>query len=225
MPIWSPSRHRADDPGYRFDLAYKTGLLDVLGVCGADAAGGHRATRRLRPEDLRLGTRGRVHVALLRRRIPPPAPAGGDSGAHEGPGGGHGLAYYGSRAYRFNGRNFGYVAARHLRPRDAFETLVALLATNVRHAIRIETAPLSVVKDTIAGFIDGLRHREASHEPAGFSRLPAELQQLRHSLAGHDPISARAPAAADPANPPRAVIKYYERRARYYPDNAATLRF
>jgi len=215
----------ADDPEHRFDLGYKTGLLTFWG-CAAlirrsvlDEVGGfdpeifvwaHELEFMIRFYDKGFRHLHLPEVTAIHMKDPTTLP---------------GFSYYGSPTYRFNARNFGYVAAKHLRLRDACEALVALLATNVRHAIRIEPAEFSVVRDTLAGFARGLRHREAVQNrdlsrayrrnfhdfasPWWFSRPPREWLRRR-----------------DPGSPPPGRgDEYFETRRRFYPERAATLQF
>jgi GT2 family glycosyltransferase len=64
------------------------------------------------------------------------------------------------RPYRLNARHFAYIAAKLLRPRDAVEAFLALLARDVRDAVRVDPPALTSVLDTVKGFVHGLRHRE-----------------------------------------------------------------
>ncbi len=63
------------------------------------------------------------------------------------------------RAYRVNFHNFGYVAAKLLRRRDATEALIALLARNMRDGWRMDPLAYTGMSDTLSGFRHGLRHR------------------------------------------------------------------
>jgi GT2 family glycosyltransferase len=212
------------DPDYRFDLAYKTGLLTFWG-CAAlvrrevlDEIGGFDPKIFVWAHEvefmMRFYDRGYRHLHL------PEVIA-----VHmKDPSGGHGLAYYGSPAYRFNAVNFGYVVARHLRARDAAEALVALLALNVRHAIRIETAGIGVVKDTIVGFARGLRNRE----PLQNKELSRTYRRDFYSFAGPWRVMRglrERMQPVDPNNPPRPTAEFYEARPELYPDGAASLKF
>jgi GT2 family glycosyltransferase len=69
------------------------------------------------------------------------------------------------RPYRVNFRHWGYIAAKLLRRRDAAETLVALLAQNVRNALREDPLMIRGVADALRGFAHGLRHREPLRNP------------------------------------------------------------
>jgi GT2 family glycosyltransferase len=63
------------------------------------------------------------------------------------------------RSFRLNARNWGYIAAKLLRPRDAVEALVALLVKHVRDGVKLHRAAFRGIPDTLRGFAHGLRHR------------------------------------------------------------------
>jgi len=63
-------------------------------------------------------------------------------------------------SYRANKRNFAYTAARHLRPRDAVGTLVALLVDSVVDGHRLDRVAYRGIPDAIRGFRHGLKHRQ-----------------------------------------------------------------
>jgi GT2 family glycosyltransferase len=63
--------------------------------------------------------------------------------------------------YMINARHFAYVAGKLLRPRDAFEALVALLVRNLRDGVRDDRMALRALPVTLAGFAKGIRHRSA----------------------------------------------------------------
>lgn len=208
----------ASNPGYRFDRAYRTGLLNFWG-CAAlvrrhvlSEIGGFDPRIFVWAHEVEFMMRffdsGFCHLHL------PEVTA-----IHmKEPGG------LNPRAMRFNARNFSYVAAKHLRPQDALVALLALMVTNIRHAVRIRVVSFGVISDTIAGFVHGLRHRK----PLTNAQVSRVYRRHFNSYAFPWLLMRslwERLRPADPANPPRAVLKYYERRARYYPDNAATLRF
>jgi GT2 family glycosyltransferase len=135
------------------------------------------------------------------------------------------------RSYRINARNFGYVAAKLLRRRDAVEALIALLAHDIRDGLRIDRVALRAVPDTLRGYAHGLRHRNPVRN-ADVSRayrrsflsfaspwwLSRPLGELLRALPGETRQRRR----------PRGIgrrERYYSERARYYPEHAATLRF
>jgi GT2 family glycosyltransferase len=132
------------------------------------------------------------------------------------------------RPYRINAHNFAYVAAKFLRPREAVETFIALLARNARDALRSDRVAWKAVPDTFSGFAHGLRHRrpvapeisryyrrnfETFAAPWALSRTPATM--VRDALT---PASRRAASSARRAG-------YFEQRADAYPDTARVLGF
>jgi GT2 family glycosyltransferase len=215
----------ADYPEHRFDHDYKTGLLTFWGCAALVRRSALNEVGGFDPEIflwahevefmVRFYDKGFRHlhlpeVSAIHMKDPHAALE---------------WRYYGSPTYRFNARNFGYVAAKHLRARDAFEALVALLATNVRHWIRIDLAPLSVVSDTLAGFARGLKNRE----PVRNRELSRAYRRNFYDFAS--PWWFSRPLREwvrprDPDSPPRGrEDEFFERRARYYPTSAATLDF
>lgn len=214
----------AGNPDYRFDLAYKTGLLTFWGCAVLIRRDALARTGGFDPELfvwahevewlLRFYDRGFRHLHL------PEVTA-----VHmKDPGDGDARTYYGSRSYRLNQRHFGYIAARHLRGREAVATLVALLAQNVRHALRVDTADLAVVKETLGGFRRGLQRRDPLRN-AAISRV-----YRRNFYSFSPPWWVMRPPLErlrerDPEDPPRRVREYYESRRDFYPRQAATLAF
>jgi GT2 family glycosyltransferase len=226
------SRHT--DPDYRFNDAYRTGLLSFWG-CAAlmrrevvEALGGYDPQIFVWANELefmiRFFDRGFRHlhapdiVAVHMKDDP----------------GGRWQDYYGSPAYRINAKHFAYIAGKLLTPRDAIEGFIALLTHNLRDTVRVNRRAATAIPETVKGFAGGLRHRdpvsrpEVSHtyrrrfgsfaSPWWFSRpahqvllgLPGEL--LRRVL--------RRPPKPEP--PGRKEL-YYAERARYYPQTPATL--
>jgi hypothetical protein len=149
--------------------------------------------------------------------------------------GGHWTSYAISREYAINTRNWAYIAAKLLRPRDAVEALIALLAVNVRDGLSVNRRALRAVPLGLRGFARGLRRRrpvraevsrayrqnfESFASPWWMSRPPRELvraapRELLRALRG-------APVGEAP---PDDRGGYYASRPRYYPDGAATLDF
>lgn len=213
----------ADDPEFRFDLDYRTGLLTFWGCAAMIRRSALEEVGGFDPEIfvwahevefmIRFYDKGYRHLHL------PEVTAVHMKDSK------FGHVYYSSPNYRFNARNFGYIAAKHLRARDAFEVLVALLASNVRNAIRMPPAGFSVVRMTLAGFARGLRHRE----PLENRELSRAYRHNFYDFAGPWKLS-RAPRewlrVRDPDSLPQGrVDEYFEQRARYYPTSAATLEF
>lgn len=211
----------ADDPDFRFDHIYKTGLMTFWGCAvlirreALERTGGFDPKIFVWAHEvefmLRFYDRGFRHLHL------PEVTA-----VHmKDPSSSEGERYYGSPAYRFNARNFGYVVGKHLRARDAFEGFVALLATDVRHGIRIEAAPISAVRETIAGFASGLRSRSPVQNPEVSRAYRHNFNSFASPWWFMDSLRRRL----RPTDEPQGSEKYYATRSRYYPDSAASLRF
>ena len=223
-----------DNPEYRFNERYRTGLLTFWG-CSVlmrrsvlEALGGYDPEIFVWANELEFMLRffdhGFRHLHL------PEVEA-----VHMKETGSHWSEYFGIRAYRINARHFAYVAAKLMRPRDAFEAIVALLVGGVRDAVRHNPVAIKAVPESIKGFTHGLRHRspvsvEVSRafrmnfhsyaSPWWVSRPPAQLllalpRELMRLL--------RRKPEEDP--PPGRDDQYYAERARYYPAGAATLQF
>jgi glycosyltransferase involved in cell wall biosynthesis len=139
--------------------------------------------------------------------------------------------------YRINARHFAYIAAKLLRPRDSAEAFVALLARDVRDAIRVEPVVIKAVLDTVLGFIHGLRHRaplrnaevsrfyrrnfETFASPWWLARPPGNL--LR-ALPGE--VAARVIRGRTRPEGIGRRESYFDERATFYPDeDAAVLEF
>jgi len=224
------------DPTYRYDLiAYRTGLLTFWG-CSVlmrheviDQLGGFDPQIFVWGHELefmlRFYDRGFRHLHLpevVAVHIKDPST--------------HWTDLVRSQAYRNNTRNWAYIAAKHLRPRHALATLVALLAINVRDGLSVDRRALGVAPGALAGFARGLRSRgkpvgaeisrtyrqnfESFASPWWFSRPPRELvraapREMARAMTGR-PIGEA---------PPIDRRGYYDERARYYPREAATLEF
>lgn len=217
----------ADEPGYRFDQAYRTGLLTFWG-CAAlirreviEEIGGYDPEIFVWAHEvefmLRFFDRGFRHLHL------PEVVAVHmkDTGR-----GGHWTEYFGSRAYRVNSRHFGYVAGKQLRAREAAATLLALLALNVRDGARADRAAFAVIPETIRGFARGVRNREPVRNP----EISRTYRHNFYSFASPWWVSRRPRellGMADPQAPPveERVDHYFRERSRYYPETTATLSF
>jgi GT2 family glycosyltransferase len=130
--------------------------------------------------------------------------------------------------YRMNARHFAYIAAKHLRRRDAAEAFLALLFRDVRDAVREEPVVIKAVLDTVKGFINGLRHRQPvrNRELSRFYRRNFETYASPWWLAR----PARELVRALPREIAQRVIAgerrpeglgrradYFDDRARFYP--------
>jgi GT2 family glycosyltransferase len=214
-----------DDPEYRFDLAYKTGLLAFWGCAALIRREALEQTGGFDPEIfvwaheveymLRFYDHGFRHLHLP--EVTAVHMKASNSGA--------GLEYFGSPAYRYNARNFGYVVGKHLWPRDAFETLVALLALNIRHGLRIETANVTVARDTLSGFVSGMRHRDRLRNRSVSRTYRRNFYSFASPWWVMRPPREWLRGIPDAGPRPRRVEEYFEARRRYYPDSAASLRF
>jgi GT2 family glycosyltransferase len=135
------------------------------------------------------------------------------------------------RTYRVNARHFAYIAAKLFGRRDALEALFALLSRAVRDGLRADLAALKAVPDILKGFAHGLRRRQPlrNAELSGFYRANFEsfasfwwfARPPRELLRAYprEILGRQEPARSE------RIDEYYERRARYYPDHAATLDF
>ncbi|HKP88912.1 MAG TPA: glycosyltransferase [Thermoleophilaceae bacterium] len=141
-----------------------------------------------------------------------------------------------TRGYETNARHWAYVAAKLLRPRDAIEALVALVARVLRDGLREDRALLASLMPTLRGFAHGLRHRRPvrSRELSRcyrrncetfasiwwLTRPPAELaSSLPREVARRALRGERRPEGIGRRE------TYFEDRARYYPTAAAALDF
>lgn len=142
----------------------------------------------------------------------------------------------GARSYLINARHFAYIAAKHMRARDALAALVALLAGSARHMVLYNREARRALPQILAGFRWGLRHRapvrngqisrvyrrnfESYASPWWFSR---PLRQLIVARLGK-PVR-RALRLAPAAHHPGRREEYFAERGPYYPESAATLEF
>jgi GT2 family glycosyltransferase len=220
-----------DNPDYRFNERYRTGLLSYWGCAVLvrrsvlDALGGYDPEIFVWANELefmlRFFDRGFRHLHL------PEVEA-----VHMKETGRHWVEYFGMRSYRINARHFAYVAAKLMRRRDALGALVALIAIGVRDAVRHDKVAIKAVPESVKGFVHGLRHRrpvrpEVSRayrmnfhsyaSPWWVSRPPHEL--VRGELVR---LVKRRPKDERPAG---RLTEYYAERERYYPDSAGTLQF
>ena len=141
----------------------------------------------------------------------------------------------GNRPYLINQRHFAYVAAKHLRARDAIGTLVALVAIAARHAILYNRAAAKGILPALKGFAHGARNRDPVRNaavsrtyrrsfhsfasPWWFSRPPLQLV-----VAAPAALARRAAGRPHTQRHPGREEEYYARSARYYPTTASTLR-
>jgi GT2 family glycosyltransferase len=134
------------------------------------------------------------------------------------------------RGYRINARHWGYVAAKLLRPRDAAEALVALVATAVRDGVRKDSVAFKGIPETVRGFVRGLRQREPlqNAELSRFYRHNFETFASPWWLARPPGELIRALPRESPRQREEGIGRreqYFAERERYYPERAATLDF
>ena len=140
------------------------------------------------------------------------------------------------RPYRLNARHWGYIAAKLLKPRDALEALIALVAHELRDTFREHRSAIGAVPHTIAGFAHGLRHREPvrTAEVSRFYRRNFEtfaspwwmsrpLGELIRSVP-REIVQGRFHNERRPKGLGRRD-EFYEERARLYPEEPTVLDF
>jgi GT2 family glycosyltransferase len=223
----------SEQPDYRFDHRYRTGLLTFWGCAVLmrrevlERLGGYDPEIFVWANELEFMLR--FFDAGFRHLHAPEIVA-----VHMKAVGRDWRASMGQRPWRLNQRHFAYIAAKHLRARDAAETLVALVATSVRAAIVINPRAVLGVREALRGFAHGLRHRD----PLKDARISRTYRRSFESFASpwwlsRPPLEllTAAPAAAvrkalrrpPPARHPGRRELYYAERARYYPTATATL--
>lgn len=225
-----------EDPTYRFNREYDTGLLSFWG-CSVlmrrevlQELGGYDPAIFVWANEvefmMRFLDRGFRHLHL-----PEVASVHMKPLPHRRP------DYFTSPGYLTNWENIAYSAGRHLQPRDALEALVAMQATIVRNGYLIHPSARHALPAVRRGFRRGLRRRDPVrpevsrifrlnfHEfasPWWWSRPPhaivlALAMHLVHLSWMRLRERARVPAA------PGRHERYFAARARFYPDDAATL--
>jgi GT2 family glycosyltransferase len=218
------------DPKLVFTEAYRTGLFTFWGCAVLvrrpvlQELGGYDPEIFVWANELefilRFFDRGYRHLYLpevVAQHMKPPEPWKGSQAR--------------DKAYRINARHWAYIAAKLFRPKDALEALVALLSRAVRDGLRADPVALKAVPDTLKGFAHGLRRRRPL-ENAELSRFYRTNFESFASFwwfarpAGElirayprEVLGRQKPARSD------RIDEYYERRARYYPEHAATLDF
>jgi GT2 family glycosyltransferase len=223
----------SEDGEYRFDERYRTGLLSFWGCAVLvrrdvlDALVGYDPEIFVWANELEFMMR--FFDAGYRHLHAPEIVA-----VHMKAIGHHWTDSIGARPYLINARHFAYIAAKHMRTRDAAESLVALLAQSVRHGLLYKRRAFKAVPETLRGFAHGLRHRspvrnaeisrtyrrsfESYASPWWMTRPPTELLvdvPLR--------LGRRALGRPQPAPHPGRREVYLAEHARYYPTSASTL--
>ena len=223
----------SERPGYRFDHAYRTGLLTFWGCAVLvrkavlDRLGGYDPHIFVWANEVEFMVR--FFDAGFRHLHLPEIVA-----VHMKKVGSNWVDAIGDRAYLLNQRHFAYVAAKHLSARDAVETLIALVASCARHALLYNRAGARGIPQALRGFAHGLRHRdpvrnrevsrtyrhrfESFASPWWMSRPPLQLV-----FAAPAALLRRALGRPHRGAHPGRREQYYAERAQYYPTAAATL--
>lgn len=227
----------ADDPTYRFDEhAYETGLLTFWGCAVLVRREVLRALGGYDPEIfvwanevefmMRFFDRGHRHLHLpevtaVHMKSPPHAAAD----------------YYTTRGYLLNSANIAYAAGRHLRLRDALGALAAMLATMMRNGWLVDDEARVAAPSIVRGFVRGLRRRDPVRPEVSrayrlyfpdyaspwwwsrpsFALIVGLLINFAYRLwrIVRDPLLGGRPQGRHD--------RYFARRARFFPDAAATL--
>jgi GT2 family glycosyltransferase len=209
-----------DDPDYRFNEGYRTGLLSFWG-CAVLVR--RRVLERLHGYDPEIFVWANELEFMLRffdagfRHLHMPEVVA----VHMKDTSGNWTDFYSSPSYCINGRHFAYIAAKLLRPRDAIEALLARLAVHVRDAARIDRAALKALPHCMRGFVHGLRCRN----PVTNVELSRVYRRNFESFASPWWLSRPLPDVVRGVRGPGRRDRYFTERSRYYPGAAATLEF
>lgn len=208
-------------PGYAFSDEYRTGLLDFWG-CSAMFSRRVIETEPFYDPDMfiwanemeltmRLLDRGFRHLHL-------PEVESVHMAAPNPP--------FVERRFRANHRHWGYIAGKHLRPRDAAGALGNLVLNLLVSAAARDPRALKALTDVPRGFVHGLRRRDPVRR--------AVSEVYRHhtrQFASPLPLLRRPPATGGPWSLRKRVDaaraarneRWYADHARYYPDAVGTL--
>jgi GT2 family glycosyltransferase len=224
----------SEEPGWRFDLKYRTGLLTFWG-CAAlvrrevlERVGGYDPKIFVWANEVEFMLR--FYDAGFRHLHMPEIEAIHMKGVVYG-----WAKNVGDWKYRMNHKNIAYTAGKHLRLREAAGALIALLATHVRDGVRGRPRAAGAVFTSSLGFVRGLRNREpVSKEISRIYRRhflsfasPWWVSRPVHLLLMGLPqaLVRRVLGRRRPADHPGRWAQYYERGARYYPTSSRTLEF
>jgi GT2 family glycosyltransferase len=222
----------SEEPGYRFDMEYRAGLLTFWGCAVLirrpvlERIGGYDPEIFLWANEvefmLRFYKAGFRHLyapeiaAVHMRRVRPLW--------HE---------HLGSPAYRMNLKNIAYTAGKHLRAREAAGVLIALLVTHLYDAVVARTAAAGGIPVSVGGFLRGWRRRDRAtdreisrvyrHHFMSFASPWWVSYPIPVVLGVPGALVRRALGRGRPPKRPDRWPEYYARRARYYPTCAATL--
>jgi GT2 family glycosyltransferase len=227
----------ANDPGFVWTEAYRTGLLTFYGCAVLirrsvlEALGGYDPEIFVFANELefmlRFFDRGFRHLHfpdVVAQHMKPSRPPSPD-----------GFYFLDEKLYKINNRHWAYIAAKLLRPRDAAETIVALLARNLRDGLRAERHAFSAIPETVRGLFHGLRHRapvrnaelsrfyrrnfESFASPWWLSRSPLDLARRIPREILREGLPERTSRGLGRRE------RYFRERARFYPDHPETLQF
>jgi GT2 family glycosyltransferase len=211
----------ASDPGFRFDLGYRTGLLSFWGCAVLvrrevlERLGGYDPDIFVWANELEFMLRFFDHG--FRHLHIPELVAVHMKEADE-----VWADYVATPGYRFNARHFAYIAGKLLRPRDAFEALVARLAVHLREGFRVNPAALKAIPHCLSGFLHGLRRRQ----PVTNAEVSRVYRRNFESFASPWWVSRPLVEFIRPrGDPGRRRADYFASRVRYYPNAADTLEF
>jgi len=126
-----------------------------------------------------------------------------------------------ARWYRANAHHFAYIAAKHMRARDAAGAVIAVLAQRLRDGLREHRASFRAVPDVLRGAVHGLRLRSPVRNP----EVSRAYRRNFHGFASPWWVSRRPGDVLRGRNAPGRNDQYFEQRARFYPDGASILEF
>ncbi len=141
--------------------------------------------------------------------------------------------YWATASYRINSRHWAYTAAKLLRPRDAAHVIVALLARNLRDAVREDSRALRAVAETLRGFARGLhvrvpvRHEVSALYRANFETFTGPWTTMRppRELLRQLPreVVTRRFRGSGRVRAPSRRADYFAQRAALYPEERSVL--
>lgn len=222
----------SEEPGHRFDLKYRTGLLTFWG-CAAlvrrtvlGRIGGYDPNIFVWANEVEFMLR--FYDAGFRHLHMPEVEAIHMKGVIYG-----WAKNVGDWKYRLNHKNIAYTAGKHLRLREALGALVGISATHVRDGLRGRPRAAVAVFTSFWGFVRGLRNREPV-------RKEISVIYRRHFLSFASPwwvsrpphlflvgipgaLARRLTGRRRPADHPGRWAQYFERGERYYPTASRTL--
>jgi GT2 family glycosyltransferase len=224
----------SEEPGYRFDLNYRTGLLTFWG-CAAlvrrevlDRIGGYDPNIFVWANEVEFMLR--FFEAGFRHLHMPEVEAVHMKGVVYG-----WAENVGDWKYRLNYKNIAYTAGKHLRAGQALGALAGILGTNLRDGVRGRPRAAGAAFTSFWGFVRGLRNREP---------VSKEISRIyrQHFVSFASPWWVSRPVRLFFAQLPGALVRrvrgrrrladhpgrwaqYYDRGERYHPTSSRTLEF